>query len=192
MENKIDVLSILKEVGAFREGHFQFSSGMHSETYIQAALLLKEPPLAEKVCTALADLFRDEKPEVVVGPAMGAVTLAYEVARQLGVTGLFTEREDGKVKLRRMFSVEPGQRVLVVEDIITTGLSSQEVVEALQELGANVIGVGAIVDRSNGNHKITVPYKALITRQMNKYDPAECPLCKAGIELYKPGSRKQA
>lgn len=190
MEQKLDVLALLKEVDAFREGHFQFSSGLHSETYIQCALLLKEPQLAEKVCTALADMFRHEKPDVVVGPAMGGVVVAYEVARQLGVPGLFTERENGKVTLRRMFSIEPGQRVLVVEDVITTGLSSQEVVTAMQERGAEVIGVGAIVDRSNGNAKITVPYRALVARQMNNYEPEDCPLCKAGVPLYKPGSRK--
>lgn len=189
METKIDILSLLKEVNAFREGHFLFSSGLHGDTYVQSALLLKEPPLAEKACAAIADMFRDQQPEVVVGPAMGAVIVAYEVARQLGVPGLFTERENGKVSLRRMFSIQPGQRVLVVEDVITTGLSSQEVVDALKELGADVIGVGALVDRSNGTAKITVPFKALISRQMNNYDPAECPLCKAGVPLYKPGSR---
>ena len=189
METKIDILSLLKEVNAFREGHFLFSSGLHGDTYVQSALLLKEPPLAEKACAAIADMFRDQQPEVVVGPAMGAVIVAYEVARQLGVPGLFTERENGKVSLRRMFSIQPGQRVLVVEDVITTGLSSQEVVDALKELGADVIGVGALVDRSNGTAKITVPFKALISRQMNNYVPAECPLCKAGVPLYKPGSR---
>ncbi len=187
-----DVIALFKEVDAFQEGHFQFSSGLHSETYIQCALVLKEPPLAEKVCAALADLFRDEKPDVVVGPAMGGVIVAYEVARQLGVPGLFTERENGVVKLRRMFKIQPGQRVLIVEDVITTGLSSQEAVEALQALGANVIGVGALVDRSNGQAKISVPHKALIARQMNNYEPAECPLCKEGIPLYKPGSRAKA
>lgn len=190
MDSQVDVLSLLKQVGAFREGHFQFSSGLHSETYIQCALLTKEPLLAEKVCAAIADMYRDNKPDLVVGPAMGGVIIAYEVARQLGVPGLFTERENGTVKLRRMFSVEPGQRVLVTEDVITTGLSSQEVVDAMQALGAEVIGVAAIVDRSNGTAKISVPYKGLISRQMNNYDPAECPLCKAGVPLYKPGSRK--
>lgn len=189
METKIDILSLLKQVDAFREGHFQFSSGLHGDTYVQSALLLKEPVLAEKACAAIADMFRDQQPEVVVGPAMGAVIVAYEVARQLGVPGLFTERENGKVTLRRMFSIKPGQRVLIVEDVITTGLSSQEVVDAMKELGADVIGVGALVDRSNGTAKIAVPFKALISRQMNNYDPAECPLCKAGVPLYKPGSR---
>ena len=190
MSEQVDVLALLKQTDAFREGHFQFSSGLHSETYIQCALLLKEPPLTEQVCRALADMFRAEKPDVVVGPAMGGVIVAYEVARQLGVPGLFTERENGKVKLRRMFSITPGQRVLITEDVITTGLSSQEAVDALEELGATVIGVGAIVDRSGGTAKISVPHKALISRQMNNYDPAEYPLCKQGVPLYKPGSRK--
>jgi len=185
-----EVLEVLKEVEAIKEGHFQFSSGLHSETYIQCAMILKEPKLAEKICSALAELFRADKPEVVVGPALGGIIVAYEVARALGVTGFWTEREQGVMRLRRSFTIKPGQRVLVVEDVITTGGSSKEVVELVQEMGGQVIGVGAIVDRSNGKANIPVPYRALLTREMNNYDPAECPLCKQGIPLYKPGSRE--
>ncbi len=187
--DSITVLEMLKSVDAVREGHFKFSSGLHGEVYVQCALLLKEPDLTGKICAALADHFRKEQPEIVVGPAMGGVIAAYETARQLGVPGIFAERENGKMTLRRNFSVKPGQRVLVVEDVITTGGSSQEVVDMLESRGAVVIGVGSIVDRSNGTAKLSVPFYSLLKIKVNNYDPAECPLCKAGRPLYRPGSR---
>ncbi|MDK2822522.1 MAG: orotate phosphoribosyltransferase [Clostridia bacterium] len=185
-----EILNMLKKVDALKEGHFVFSSGLHSEIYIQCALLLKEPNLSEKVCRAIAEKFRHEKPDLVIGPALGGIIVAYEVARHLGVPGLFTERENGKMKLRRMFTIKPGQKVLVVEDVITTGGSSQEVVNLVESYGAHVIGVGAIVDRSNGLAKLSVPFQALVKVTMNNYTPEECPLCKQGIPLDKPGSRK--
>jgi len=185
-----EILNMLKKVDALKEGHFVFSSGLHSEIYIQCALLLKEPNLSEKVCRAIAEKFRHEKPDLVIGPALGGIIVAYEVARHLGVPGLFTERENGKMKLRRMFTIKPGQKVLVVEDVITTGGSSQEVVNLVESYGAHVIGVGAIVDRSNGLAKLSVPFQALVKVTMNNYSPEECPLCKQGIPLDKPGSRK--
>lgn len=188
--NENEVFEILKSVEAIKEGHFQFSSGLHSETYIQCAMILKEPKISGRICAAIADLFRDDKPDLVVGPALGGIIVAYEVARALGVPGFWTEREQGKMQLRRSFIIKPGQRVLVVEDVITTGGSSQEVVNLAQEMGGQVIGVGAIVDRSNGKAKISVPFRALISREMNNYDPTECPLCQQGIPLYKPGSRE--
>jgi orotate phosphoribosyltransferase len=184
-----EVLGMLKHVGALREGHFKFSSGLHSEVYIQCALLLKEPDLAEKVCAGIADHFRSQGPELVVGPAIGGIIVAYEVARSLGVPGIFTEREQGELKLRRMFSIEPGTKVLVVEDVITTGGTSQEVVDLLEKLGAEVIGVGSIVDRSNGLATLSVPFHALLQIGMNNYDPEQCPLCRQGVPIDKPGSR---
>jgi orotate phosphoribosyltransferase len=184
-----EILEILKSVEAIKEGHFEFTSGLHSETYIQCAMILKEPKLAERVCSAIADFFREEKPDIVVGPALGGIIVSYEVARALGVPGLWTERHQGRMMLRRNFVIKPGQRVLVVEDVITTGGSSQEVVDLAREMGAEVVGVGAIVDRSNGKAAISVPFHALLSKGMNNYDPAECPLCKEGIPIYKPGSR---
>ncbi|NPV84370.1 MAG: orotate phosphoribosyltransferase [Candidatus Aminicenantes bacterium] len=184
-----EVLEILKKVDALKEGHFKFTSGLHSNIYIQCALLLKEPDLSEKICRGIADHFRKDKPDLVIGPALGGIIVAYEVARQLGVPGLFTERENGKMTLRRMFQIQPGQRILVVEDVITTGGSSQEVIDLVEGYGAHVVGVGSIVDRSNGLAKISVPYHSMLTIRMNNYDPADCPLCKEGLPLYKPGSR---
>ncbi|MFZ5943068.1 MAG: orotate phosphoribosyltransferase [Bacillota bacterium] len=184
-----EIISMLKEVDALKEGHFVFTSGLHSEVYIQCALLLAQPTLSEKVCQAIAEIFREEKPDLVIGPALGGIIVAYEVARHLGIPGLFAERENGKIKLRRMFKIEPGQRVLVVEDVITTGGSSQEVIDLVESSGGKVIGVGAIVDRSNGKAVISVPFQALVKVTMNNYAPEECPLCKKGIPIDKPGSR---
>jgi orotate phosphoribosyltransferase len=184
-----EIRELLFQTQALKKGHFRLTSGLHSEQYVQCALLLREPPIAEKVCKALADKFRDENPEVVVGPAIGGIIAAYEVARSLGVPGIFAERENGKMTLRRGFGVEKDQRVLVIEDVITTGGSSQEVVELLQGLGAKVLGVGSIIDRSGGKTKLTVPFKSLIQLDIETYQPENCPLCAQGVELVKPGSR---
>lgn len=185
-----EIRELLFQTQALKKGHFRLTSGLHSEQYVQCALLLREPKIAEKVCKALADKFRDENPEVVVGPAIGGIIAAYEVARSLGVPGIFAERENGKMTLRRGFGVEKDQRVLVIEDVITTGGSSQEVVELLQGLGAKVLGVGSIIDRSGGKTKLTVPFKSLIQLDIETYQPENCPLCTQGLELVKPGSRK--
>lgn len=185
-----EIRELLFQTQALKKGHFRLTSGLHSEQYVQCALLLREPPIAEKVCKALAEKFRDESPEIVVGPAIGGIIAAYEVARSLGVPGIFAERENGKMTLRRGFGVEKDQRVLVIEDVITTGGSSQEVVELLQGLGAKVLGVGSIIDRSGGKTKLTVPFKSLIQLDIETYQPENCPLCTQGLELVKPGSRK--
>lgn len=185
-----DILDLLQETNALKTGHFKLTSGLHSERYVQCALLLKEPAIAEKVCRELALKFQAEAPEIVVGPAIGGIIAAHEVARSLNVPGIFAERENGKMTLRRGFSVEKGQKALVIEDVITTGGSSQEVVELLENLGAKVLGVGSIIDRSGGETKITVPFKSLIRLEIKTYEPKECPLCAQGLEVVKPGSRK--
>lgn len=184
-----EIMEMLQKTNALRKGHFKLTSGLHSEGYVQCALLLKEPPLAEKAGRALGEKFQEEKPDIVVGPAIGGIIIAYEVARSLGVPGIFAERENGKMTLRRGFSVEKGQRALVVEDVITTGGSSQEVVELLQTMGVEVIGVGSIIDRSGGQNKLTVPYKSLLALDIKTYEPEQCPLCKEGKAIDKPGSR---
>jgi orotate phosphoribosyltransferase len=186
-----EIWDILKSVDAVREGHFRYTSGLHGKIYVQCALLLKEPALAAKVCAGLAEHFRKDQPEAVVGPAVGAVNLSYEVARQLGITSLFTERgDDGKMILRRAFEVKPGQRVLVVEDVITTGGTTQETADLMTALGAQVVGAGSIVDRSGGKAKLTVPYFSLLQLEAELYEPEQCPLCAANIPVEKPGSRK--
>ena len=151
---------------------------------------MKFPKLAEKVCSALAEKFADNKPDVVVGPAIGGILVAYETARALDVPALFAERQDGVMTLRRGFVIEPGQKVLVTEDVFTTGGSAQEVVELIQGMGGDVIGAASIIDRTAGNTvKLKVPYQSLIKFEFQTFDPADCPMCKQGIPAVKPGSR---
>ncbi|SMB92627.1 orotate phosphoribosyltransferase [Desulfonispora thiosulfatigenes DSM 11270] len=190
MLNEKEIITLLRETNALIDGHFLLSSGLHSESYVQCALLLKDPKIAEKICTDLADKFRNEKIDLVVGPALGGVIVAYEVARQLGVPNIFAERENGQMTLRRGFSVEKGKNVLVIEDVITTGGSSQEVVELLESMGANVIAAGSIIDRSKGEVKLTVPFKSLLKLDIKTYTKEKCPLCADGTEAIKPGSRR--
>jgi len=185
-----EVLKLFKEKNALLEGHFKLSSGLHSEKYLQCALILQYPDIAEKLSKALAKEFSGEKIDVVVGPALGGVTLAYEVARQLGVRGIFTERQDGKMVLRRGFSVKNKERVLVTEDVVTTGLSTNEVIEVIKEQGGIVVGVASIIDRSSGSAKFSVPFKSLAKIDVRAYEEKDCPLCKKGLVAIKPGSRK--
>jgi len=184
-----EAMETLKSVEAIKQGHFMFTSGLHSETYVQCASIQKEPELNAKICAAIAEHYRKDEPELVIGPALGGIIVSYEVARALGVPGIWAERENGKMLLRRNFTIKPGQKVLVVEDVITTGGSSQEVVNLVEELGGKVVGVASIVDRSNGKAKLSVPFFSILRLEMNNYDPQDCPLCKAGIPLYQPGSR---
>ncbi|MFZ7103699.1 MAG: orotate phosphoribosyltransferase [Peptococcaceae bacterium] len=185
-----EILDLLHKTQALKTGHFKLSSGLHSNGYVQCALLLQEPLVAATVCKDLAEKFRKAEPQIVVGPALGGVIAAYEVAGSLGVPGIFAERENGKMTLRRGFRVHKGQKALVIEDVITTGGSSQEVVELLQNLGAEVIGVGSIIDRSSTAVKLTVPYQSLIKLEIDTFQPEDCPLCRQGIEITKPGSRQ--
>ena len=183
------IIEIFKETGVMLEGHFQLTSGRHSYHYMQCAQLFQYPQYSELLCQELADVFKDEKIDLVVGPAVGGIIIAYQVACCLGVRNIFAERQDGKMTLRRGFTVKPGENVLVCEDVVTTGGSVREVVELLKEAGANVIGVGSIVDRSNGKVDFGVPYKAVLPMEVISWEPEDCPLCKQGSVAYKPGSR---
>lgn len=181
---------ILSRLGALRTGHFRLTSGLHSDLYMQCAALFEHPEESAELCGALAQLFRGEKADVVAGPALGGVIMAYEVARALGVRNIFAERENGRMTLRRGFHVKPGERVLVVEDVVTTGGSVKEVVELLKEAGAVVVGVGSVVDRSGGTVDFGVPFRPLMTLNARKWEESECPLCKRGEPIVKPGSRQ--
>jgi orotate phosphoribosyltransferase len=183
-------MRIFEEENAFHKGHFKLSSGLHSEYYLQCALVLADPKIAAKLCGELAAKFKNEKIDVVIGPAVGGITAAYEVARALGVRGIFSEREEGKMALRRGFKLKPGEKVLVIEDVTTTGGSAQEVVDLVKGLGAEAVGVGAIIDRSGGKAKFSVPFKSLAQLKVETFQPEDCPLCKAGKPVIKPGSRK--
>lgn len=185
------VVEILKEAGVLLEGHFLLTSGKHSNRYLQCAKIFRRTKYSEELCAALAEKFAGEKIDVVIGPAMGAVQMAYEVSRSIGCENYFTEREEGKMVLRRGFEVKEGMNVLVVEDVVTTGGSVKEVVELVKAAGGNVVGVGSIVDRSAGKADFGVPFKAVYQAQVEAWEADECPLCKEGkIELVKPGSRK--
>lgn len=184
-----EILKIFEDTQALLKGHFKLSSGLHSDTYFQCALLLQYPDIAEKMCRELAGLFRADKPTLVVAPALGGVVVSYETARALGVRAVFTERVDGKMTLRRNFSITPQDRVLVVEDVITTGLSTKEVIEVMNTAGAKLIGVGSIVDRSGKTLDFGVKLKSLIKLEVCVFQPNDCPLCKKGIGITKPGSR---
>jgi len=186
-----EVLEIFDKYNAFLKGHFRLSSGLHSENYLQCALVLQYPDAAEKLAKELVKKFSGEKIDVVIGPALGGITIAYETARVLGVRGIFTERQDGKMVLRRGFSVKPGERVLVVEDVITTGGSTKEVIEAVKSLSGRVIGVGCIIDRSDSRIDFGARFEFLVKLNIKTYGQGSCPLCKSGIPVIKPGSRKQ-
>jgi orotate phosphoribosyltransferase len=185
-----EVLGLFEKFGALLKGHFKLSSGLHSEKYLQCALVLQYPDIAEKLSKALANKFSAQKIDVVIGPALGGVTLAYEVARAIGSRGLFTERQDGKMVLRRGFSISNGEKVLVVEDVVTTGGSTKEVISLVKSFGADVVGVGSIIDRSGAGVDFGVPFKPLAKVKVETFEEEKCPLCKEQIPITKPGSRR--
>ena len=184
-----EVLDIYAETGALLKGHFLLSSGLHSDRYLQSALVLQKPDIATRLCAALAKLFDGQRISVVIAPALGGVFVSHETARALGVRAIFAERVDGALTLRRGFSIEPGERVLVVEDVITTGKSTRETIEVVNRTGGVVVAAGSLVDRSGGKADIGVPYRSLVTLEVPTYAPDACPMCKAGGTPVKPGSR---
>jgi orotate phosphoribosyltransferase len=171
------------------DGQFILSSGLHSDRYIQCALVLQHPTLAEQLCAELAAKLRHLGASVIVAPALGGVIVAHEAARALGVRAVFTERQDGLMTLRRGFSLAPGEATLVVEDVITTGGSTRETMKCVEQAGAKVVGIGALIDRSGGAAELGVPKATLVSLKVQNYDPADCPLCKSAIPAAKPGSR---
>ncbi len=187
-----DVLGLLRQTGAYATGHFLLSSGLHSPVYVEKFRLLERPALAGEVLGRLAARFVQDRVSVVVGPTTGGIMVAYEVARHLGARAIFAEREGGRRALRRGFSIAPGERTLVVEDVVTTGLSVREVLEVVKERGGDVVGVGVMIDRSGGRVDFGVRTECLLRTSIDAYDPEECPLCKANIPLVDPGSRRLA
>ena len=188
------ILELFRSTGAYLQGHFRLTSGLHSSEYLQCALVLQHPAAAEKLGQLLAAQMRPLTAEpigVVVSPALGGVIIGHEVARALGTPFLFTERDAAtrKMSLRRGFTIAPGQTAVVVEDVITTGGSTQDVVEVLKDAGARVLAAGSIIDRSGGHADVGVPRVALATMQVAAHYPEACPLCKLGIPVVKPGSR---
>ena len=187
------LLALFKEQGALLEGHFQLSSGLHSSGYLQCARVLMDPALATRLGAELAQSLREAlagaEPAAVVAPALGGVLVAHEVARALGCYGLFSERQDGAMSLRRGFRLDAGEGVVVVEDVITTGGSTREVIDVVRAHGARVLAVGSLVDRSAGELDLGVPRRALLRLDVPSYPAASCPLCALGGKPEKPGSR---
>ncbi len=183
------VLEILKEAGVLLEGHFLLTSGRHSNRYLQCAKIFQDTRYSEELCADLAEQFKDKGVELVIGPAIGAIQMSYEVSRHLGVRNIFAERENGAMTLRRSFEIKPGQKVLVVEDVVTTGGSVREVIDLVRENGGEVVGVGVVVDRTGGKIDFGVPLSSVISLDVISYEADECPLCKEGLPLVKPGSR---
>jgi orotate phosphoribosyltransferase len=184
------VADLMKSSGALMEGHFRLSSGLHSDEYCQCAKVAEHPEVSGEIGRMLADLFRDDQVDVVVSPAIGGIVIGYEVGRALGVRAIWAERVDGAMTLRRGFGVSPGERVLIIEDVVTTGGSVREVAKVVKEAGAEIVGFGFIMDRSREPMNLPGPMKALLeTRDMKTYDPDTCPLCADGIPVVKPGSK---
>lgn len=184
----LDLEKMFIDRGALLNGHFLLSSGLHSDRYLQCALLLAHPDAAETLGKALAAKV-PAKPDLVVSPAMGGLMIGHEVARALGVRHYFTERADGVMTLRRGFTLKPGELVLVVEDVVTTGKSTREVIALLRERGADPVAAVSIVDRSGGTADLGLPYACLLRLSVAAWDASACPLCKAGTPVVKPGSR---
>jgi orotate phosphoribosyltransferase len=185
----IDVLSLFRARGALLDGHFRLTSGLHSGGYLQSALVLQDPRDASLVGEAIAARVRHLGAQVILSPALGGIVIGHEVARALGVRALFAERQDGRLTLRRGFALAPGERVLVIEDVVTTGGSTRETMAVAEAVGAVVVGAASIIDRSGGSADLGVPYEALERLDVPAYDPAACPLCARGIPVVKPGSR---
>lgn len=186
-----EVVERFRQTGALLEGHFVLTSGLHSTHYLQCALVLQHPPEAEAFGRAIAAHFAGQAIRTVVAPAIGGIVIGWEVARALGARSVWTEREDGRMTLRRGFTVKPGERVLVAEDVVTTGGSTRETCDALRAAGALVVAAASIIDRSGGRADVGVPRVALATLDVPAVAPNDCALCAQGVPAVKPGSRKQ-
>jgi len=190
MLSQQEAIDIFTQSGALMEGHFKLTSGRHSNRYMQCAQVLQYPHYTEQLAAHIAARFAGDGIDKVIGPAMGGIIVAYEVARQLKVPGIFCERENGQMALRRGFSIQPGDQVLVVEDVVTTGGSVVEVMEIVKQAGGQVAGIGVLVDRSAGKVDFGVRKEAVLTMDIESWPPEDCPLCQAGQgEAIKPGSR---
>ena len=187
-----EVMKKFEQAGAIQKGHFKLTSGVHSDTYIQCAQVMQHPDFMHNLCSELGKKFRGDDIDVIAGPAIGGIIMAHVMARVLGpwVRAIFTERENGKMTLRRSFEINQGEKVLVVEDVTTTGSSVREVIDIVKSRQGKVVGVGVLIDRSGGKVNFGIKTEKLLTEDIKTYLPEECPLCKKGIPAVKPGSRE--
>ncbi len=186
---KEEITAMLKEAGVLLEGHFLLTSGRHSDKYMQCAKIFQDAKYSVPLCAELVNQYKNDNVELVIGPAIGAIQMSYEVGKQLGVRNIFAERENGVMTLRRGFTIEEGQRVLIVEDVVTTGGSVREVMELVRQCGGEIVGIGSIVDRTGGQIDFGVPYRSAFSMDITSYESEQCPICKTGAPLVKPGSR---
>ena len=184
-----EVIERFRRSGALLEGHFRLTSGLHSSGYLQCALVLQHPREAAALGAALGERARNLGAQAVLSPALGGIVIGQEVGRALGIRAMFAERQEGKLTLRRGFSLGQGERVLVVEDVVTTGGSTKETIQVARTAGGQVVGAVAIIDRSGGEQRLDVPFHALVVVSLPTYEAAVCPLCLAGEPVTKPGSR---
>jgi len=185
-----DIIKIFEESGALLKGHFRLTSGLHSEKYFQCALVLQYPHHCHLLSEKIVAYFKDKKIDVVISPAIGGIVVGQEVGRQLGVRTIFAERAEGKMQLRRGFALSPDERVLICEDVVTTGGSVFAVMDVVKQHGAEICGVGFIVDRSDGRVNFSVDQFAVMRMATQTYKPEQCPMCKANLPVQKPGSRQ--
>jgi orotate phosphoribosyltransferase len=188
--NKDEIFEIFKKSKALLKGHFLLSSGLHSDVYFEKFQVLQHPQYVEILCGKLARLFKDDDVELVVGPTTGGVIIAYEVAKHLGTRAIFAEPGDEGRIFKRGFGINKGERVLIVDDILTTGGSLREVIELVKEYEGNILGIAILLDRSGGKTKFDHPLRPLAVTEVQNYKPEECPMCKRGEPLVKPGSRR--
>jgi orotate phosphoribosyltransferase len=185
----VDLMQSLRDTGALLKGHFRLSSGLHSPAYVQCARLLEHPRNARAIGESVADLIRPFQPDRIIAPALGGLIIGYAVADALDVPMSFTERKDGEMVLRRGFKVSPGERVVIVEDVVTTGKSTRETALVVEREGANVVGFGAILNRSGAANPFDRPFVSLLSLSLDTHQPDRCPLCAEGRPLDSPGSR---
>lgn len=188
----LDVLALLNKTGALLQGHFRLSSGLHSPNYVQCALLLQHPRNARALGEALAKKLRRVRADKIVAPALGGMIIGYTTAEALELPFVFTERKDGEMTLRRGFKVGQGERVVIVEDVVTTGKSTKETAQVVAQHGGLVFGFASILNRSGKENPFDAPYEALLSLTLETYEEASCPLCRDGVPLYAPGSRFSA
>lgn len=189
MPTRDELLDLFRQSGALLDGHFRLSSGLHSTGYLQCALVLQHPAHAERLGGAIAARTRHLNPTVVLSPALGGIVIGHEVGRALGLRAVFAERQEGKLSLRRGFTLSPQDRVLVIEDVVTTGGSTRETMDVARAAGGRVIGAASIVDRNAGSARFEVPFETLFSVDVATYQPDTCPLCAQGLPVVKPGSR---
>jgi len=185
----LDVATLLRETGALLKGHFRLSSGLHSSGYVQCALLLEHPRNAKVIGEALAAKLRAMEPAKIVAPALGGVIIGYTVAEALDIPSVFTERKEAEMTLRRGYRIEPGEAVVIVEDVVTTGKSTRETAAVVERLGGHVAGFASILNRSGRENPFDAPYEALLTLGLETYEETDCPLCASGVAIDSPGSR---